>query len=132
MDLFTIGFITITWVDIIDVLLVSFLFYRLYVAMRGTIAAQVFLGLMLVIGMSNVAATTVVQTVLQAESSAEMRGRVMGAYQQHHVLVAAGGLAAGALASVWGAQMTVGWFGAACALGAIAFFIAVPHVRTIR
>ncbi len=49
MDVFTIGFITITWVDIIDVLLVSFLFYKIYVAMRGTIAAQVFLGLMLVI-----------------------------------------------------------------------------------
>src|SRR6516225_2520601 len=49
MDLFSIGFLTITWVDILDVLLMSFLFYRLYVAMRGTIAAQVFLGLMLVI-----------------------------------------------------------------------------------
>jgi diadenylate cyclase len=49
MDVFTIGFITITWVDIIDMLLVTFLFYRIYVAMRGTIAAQVFLGLMLVI-----------------------------------------------------------------------------------
>ncbi|MBS1903397.1 MAG: TIGR00159 family protein [Bacteroidetes bacterium] len=49
MDLFSIGFLTITWVDILDVLLVSFLFYRLYMAMRGTIAAQVFLGLMLVI-----------------------------------------------------------------------------------
>ena len=49
MDLFTIGFITVTWVDILDILLVTFLFYRLYVAMRGTIAAQVFLGLILVI-----------------------------------------------------------------------------------
>jgi diadenylate cyclase len=49
VDLFSIGFLTITWVDILDVLLVSFLFYRLYMAMRGTIAAQVFLGLMLVI-----------------------------------------------------------------------------------
>ena len=49
MDVFTIGFITITWVDFLDILLVTFLFYRLYVAMRGTIAAQVFLGLMLVI-----------------------------------------------------------------------------------
>lgn len=49
MDLFSIGFLTITWLDIFDVLLVSFLFYRLYVAMRGTIAAQVFLGLVLVI-----------------------------------------------------------------------------------
>jgi diadenylate cyclase len=49
MDVFTIGFVTITWVDIIDIVLVTFLFYRLYVAMRGTIAAQVFLGLVLVI-----------------------------------------------------------------------------------
>jgi diadenylate cyclase len=49
MDLFTIGFLTITWIDILDILLVSFLFYRVYVAMRGTIAAQVFLGLVLVI-----------------------------------------------------------------------------------
>jgi len=49
MDVFTIGFITITWIDIIDILLVTFLFYRLYIVMRGTIAAQVFLGLMLVI-----------------------------------------------------------------------------------
>jgi diadenylate cyclase len=55
MDVFTIGFISITWVDIIDVLLVSFLFYRIYIAMRGTIAAQVFLGLMLVIIASIVA-----------------------------------------------------------------------------
>lgn len=47
--MFTIGFITVTWIDIIDILLVTFLFYRLYIAMRGTIAAQVFLGLMLVI-----------------------------------------------------------------------------------
>jgi diadenylate cyclase len=49
VDLFSIGFLTITWIDILDVLLVSFLFYRLYVAMRGTIAAQVFLGLVFVI-----------------------------------------------------------------------------------
>lgn len=49
MDVFSIGFITVTWVDIFDILLVTFLFYRLYIAMRGTIAAQVFLGLILVI-----------------------------------------------------------------------------------
>ncbi|MEI8134002.1 MAG: diadenylate cyclase CdaA [bacterium] len=49
MDVTTIGFLTITWVDVIDILLVTILFYRLYVAMRGTIAAQVFLGLVLVI-----------------------------------------------------------------------------------
>jgi len=49
MEIFHIGFLTVTWMDVIDVLLVTFLFYRLYVAMRGTIAAQIFLGLLLVI-----------------------------------------------------------------------------------
>ncbi len=55
MEVFQIGFVSVTWIDILDVLLVTFLFYRLYVAMRGTIAAQVFLGLVLVIIASLVA-----------------------------------------------------------------------------
>ncbi|HET6512255.1 MAG TPA: TIGR00159 family protein, partial [Candidatus Kapabacteria bacterium] len=38
-----------------DIVLVTFLFYRLYVAMRGTIAAQNFLGLILVVAGSFVA-----------------------------------------------------------------------------
>jgi MFS family permease len=90
------------------------------------------MALMLVNGVCNVAATTLVQTVLQAESAPGMRGRVMGAYQQHHVLIAAGGLTAGALATVWGAQATVGWFGAVCAAAALLLLVAVPHIRTIR
>jgi diadenylate cyclase len=55
VDVFHIGFLTITWIDIIDILLVTLLFSRLYIAMRGTIAAQVFLGLVLVIIASLVA-----------------------------------------------------------------------------
>jgi diadenylate cyclase len=55
VELFQIGFISVTWLDVIDILLVTFLFFRLYVAMRGTIAAQVFLGLVLVIIASLVA-----------------------------------------------------------------------------
>ncbi len=88
--------------------------------------------LMFINGICNVAATTLIQTVLQAESAPAMRGRVMGAYQQHHVIIATGGIIAGALASVLGAPFTVGLFGAACALGAIAFMVLIPHVRTIR
>lgn len=49
MELFKIGFVSVTWIDMVDIVLVAFLFFRLYVAMRGTIAAQVFLGLVLVI-----------------------------------------------------------------------------------
>src|ERR1043165_5971057 len=55
MEIFHFGFLTITWMDIVDVLLVTFLFYRLYVTMRGTIAAQIFLGLLLVIAGSLIA-----------------------------------------------------------------------------
>lgn len=55
MEVFRIGFLTITWIDILDIVLVTFLFYRLYVAMRGTIAAQIFLGLILVVAGSFVA-----------------------------------------------------------------------------
>jgi diadenylate cyclase len=55
MEIFRIGFLAVTWMDVLDVLLVTFLFYRLYVAMRGTIAAQIFFGLLLVIAGSFVA-----------------------------------------------------------------------------
>ncbi len=55
MELFKIGFISVGVADILDVALVSFIFYRLYLVMRGTIAAQIFLGLVLIIAFSFVA-----------------------------------------------------------------------------
>jgi predicted MFS family arabinose efflux permease len=90
------------------------------------------IGLMFIMGICNVASNTLIQTVLQSESAPGMRGRVMGVYQQHQLLIAVGGLAAGALAQTWGAQVTMGLFGAACAAGAIAVLITVPHLRSIR
>jgi len=55
MELFKIGFLSVTISDIIDVALVSFIFYRLYLIMRGTIAAQIFVGLVLILAFSFVA-----------------------------------------------------------------------------
>jgi diadenylate cyclase len=52
MELFRIGFLTVTLIDFVDIALVSFLVYRLYVAMQGTIAIQIFAGLILVLGFS--------------------------------------------------------------------------------
>jgi diadenylate cyclase len=52
MELFHIGFLNITLVDLFDVAIVSFIFYKLYVVMRGTIAAQIFVGLVLIIAFS--------------------------------------------------------------------------------
>ncbi len=51
-DLFRIGFLEIRVVDMIDIAIVAVVFYRLYAAMRGTIAAQIFLGLILIIAVS--------------------------------------------------------------------------------
>jgi diadenylate cyclase len=52
MELFKIGFLSISISDIIDIALVSLIFYRLYIVMRGTIAAQIFIGLVLIIAVS--------------------------------------------------------------------------------
>lgn len=52
MELFRLGFLSVTLVDVIDVALVSLIFYRLYRAMQGTIAIQIFAGLILVLGVS--------------------------------------------------------------------------------
>lgn len=55
MELFKIGFLSVGVADLLDVALVSFIFYRLYLVMRGTIAAQIFVGLVLIIAFSFVA-----------------------------------------------------------------------------
>ena len=43
---FTIGFLRIGWIDVVDVLLVTALFYQLYKLLTGSVALKVFLGFM--------------------------------------------------------------------------------------
>lgn len=47
MELFHIGFLKFGWVDLIDVVIVAFLFYRLLLLMKGTRSVQIVLGLFL-------------------------------------------------------------------------------------
>lgn len=54
-EVFKIGFLTISFVDIIDITLVSVVIYKLYTSIRGTIAAQIFFGLILIIILSFIA-----------------------------------------------------------------------------
>lgn len=42
--LFTIGFLNISWIDILDILLVSLLLYEFYKLLKGNIAIKIFLG----------------------------------------------------------------------------------------
>lgn len=51
-DLFKVGFLTVTLLDVFDIFLVSFIIYKLYTVIRGTIAAQIFIGLIIVLLLS--------------------------------------------------------------------------------
>jgi diadenylate cyclase len=53
-----IGFLTLTWIDVIDISILTVLFYRIYMVMRGTLAAQIFGGLIAIIAISFVAQAT--------------------------------------------------------------------------
>jgi diadenylate cyclase len=54
-ELFKIGFLSVTFLDLIDILLVTFIFYKLYSVISGTIAAQIFYGLLIVLFLSFIA-----------------------------------------------------------------------------
>lgn len=54
-ELFKIGFLSFSFLDLVDIVLVSFIFYKLYSVIRGTIAAQIFYGLLIVLFLSFVA-----------------------------------------------------------------------------
>ena len=51
-DLFKIGFVPVTLLDVVDIVIVSFIFYRVYNIIKGTIAAQIFIGLIIVLLLS--------------------------------------------------------------------------------
>ncbi len=49
MELFKIGFLSIKLMDIIDILIVTYVFYKLYTVMKGTVASQIFIALVLIL-----------------------------------------------------------------------------------
>ena len=55
MELFNIGFISVKLIDIVDILIVTYVFYKLYFVMKGTIASQIFFALVIIIASAFVA-----------------------------------------------------------------------------
>lgn len=51
-ELFRIGFVTVSWVDLLDITLISVLFYLIYRSLRDTVAIQVLIALVLLLGLS--------------------------------------------------------------------------------
>jgi len=54
-DIFKIGFLTVTLLDLLDIFLVTFIIYKLYTFIKGTIAQQIFFGLIIVLLLSFIA-----------------------------------------------------------------------------
>jgi diadenylate cyclase len=52
IELFRIGFLVVTIIDVIDIVVVAAVLYWVYSVMRGTIAAQIFIGLVVIVGVS--------------------------------------------------------------------------------
>ena len=48
-EIFKIGFMSFTFLDFLDIALVSLIIYKIYTIIKGTIAAQIFLGLVVVL-----------------------------------------------------------------------------------
>ncbi|GAB4337000.1 MAG: diadenylate cyclase CdaA [Calditrichia bacterium] len=53
--IFKIGFLSVTVIDLLDITLVSYIFYKIYTFLRGSMAARMILGLLLVVVFSIIA-----------------------------------------------------------------------------
>jgi diadenylate cyclase len=49
IELFKIGFLTVSLIDILDIAIISFIIYKMYLFIRGSRAAQMFIGLILIL-----------------------------------------------------------------------------------
>jgi len=54
-EIFKIGFLPFTFLDFIDIILISLIIYKLYTIIKGTIAAQIFIGLVIILLLSFIA-----------------------------------------------------------------------------
>ena len=90
------------------------------------------MALMAIMGLCHVASHALVQTVIQAYSPREFRGRTMALFHQTHVILMAGGMTIGALAAAIGAQAATALMSFIGALCLFALYVLSPQARKIR
>lgn len=88
--------------------------------------------LMMIVGLFHVSSHALVQTVVQAYSPSEFRGRTMATFQQLQFVLTLGAMLVGALASIFGARWAVASMGLAGSLSMVVIFVALPRARLIR
>lgn len=62
-EIFRIGFLSFTFIDVIDIILVSLLFYWVYKLLKDTVAVQILFGLVILIGLSFIAEAASLKSV---------------------------------------------------------------------
>jgi Na+/proline symporter len=90
------------------------------------------MAMMAIMGLCHVASHALVQTVIQAYSPREFRGRTMALFHQTHVILMCGGMVIGALASLIGAQAATALMSFIGALCMLALYVLSPQARKIR
>jgi MFS family permease len=88
--------------------------------------------LMGLVGVVHVTSHALAQTVIQTYSPTEFRGRTMALYHMTHVILLAGGILIGALASWIGAQWATASLSLAGTVSMGAIYLALPRARLIR
>ena len=88
--------------------------------------------LMGLVGVVHVTSHALAQTVIQTYSPTEFRGRTMALYHMTHVILLAGGILIGALASWVGAAWATASLSLAGALSMLGVYLALPRARLIR
>jgi MFS family permease len=88
--------------------------------------------LMGLVGVVHVTSHALAQTVIQTYSPREFRGRTMALYHMTHVILLAGGILIGALASWIGAQWATASLGLAGVVSMAMIYLALPGARLIR
>lgn len=87
---------------------------------------------MLVAGLFHVSSHALIQTVIQAYSPSELRGRMMALFQQSQVINTVGGMLAGLLATMWSALWAIGSMGLMCTVCVVGIATSFPRARFIR
>jgi MFS family permease len=90
------------------------------------------LAVMAIVGLAHVSSHALVQTVIQAYSPPEFRGRTMSLFHMSHFVLTLGSMLIGTLAALWGARWAMASMGVAGALSMAAIYVALPRARLIR
>jgi predicted MFS family arabinose efflux permease len=83
-------------------------------------------------GLAHVHCNALVMTIIQTYSPTELRGRMTSLAQMSHLVMNAGSILIGMLASLLGARWGMASMGAAGTLAIITIFAAMPRARHIR